>query len=800
MNNMQKNFKIKSALHAYADGGLVEKAKTDLSGRAAVIDNAVNAPPIAPIAPPAAKPVAPQNEDAARAAVGMAPKKNMLRTMLGLKHGGKVSGPGGPTEDKVPAMLSDGEYVLPADTVRHVGKDNLDALKDATHDPKVKSHGLRMAGGGMFDAEELLRRTGVPQGPSSPIGGDTAAPRSAPVGGGTPPPRFVPPTSAPVASAPATYERFGGAEYRNGAPAAAAPAAAAGEAAKTGLRGGLGKAADFMKSPVSNIAAPVARGAAGLVASAAPYVAAAGGIGGAIKSFEDLGNGERDRFNESLGFTQNPANLMDVMKGDVLRVLGNVGNSATGGMAGKVGQGLSSAFNGGTFADGFKEDRTISGAPGTAAPASPPVGDGSPAGPPVSLASRGTDNPQSSAFNPGLARAQPPADMNSPFARSGEVVNLGNFGGNANIYGQATNTRTGQPAPGGRVNSFSGQGPAPAPEDPLMTEIRSALRASQGGGANSGGGRGVSSNADAINSRYDRLAEQQQGWINESLRKNPTAGNIGGLLMAKYSRMNEQDRSSALNGDDAQSTARRGQEIQAETQANATRVNQQNNLMTQLSSLRNNQTTNAVSASNNAANNQRASAQFAAEQRNAGAKRIDESVSKLFPLPDGSGKYDLQKQQDFKRFLGSEDAADPQTGRKFIEMDPQTQENLTGQFQTMFDSRNKVRAAGASNTFFKPTTTERFLQPSSKTADMPFNSGEPQFFRDAAAGGGILKSADAKVSSWLPGGDDGRITYVGEGKDRRPVRNKDLFKNDDGSVNSDAYNLIKNGLRNVPGQ
>lgn len=53
----------------------------------------------------------------------------------GMKAGGEVSGPGGPTDDKVPAMLSDGEYVLPADTVEHIGKDNLDAVRAATHKP-----------------------------------------------------------------------------------------------------------------------------------------------------------------------------------------------------------------------------------------------------------------------------------------------------------------------------------------------------------------------------------------------------------------------------------------------------------------------------------------------------------------------------------------------------------------------------------------------------------------------------------------------------------------------------------------
>jgi hypothetical protein len=48
---------------------------------------------------------------------------------------GPVSGPGGPVDDKIPAMLSNGEYVLPADTVKKSGKGKLDKLVKDTHTP-----------------------------------------------------------------------------------------------------------------------------------------------------------------------------------------------------------------------------------------------------------------------------------------------------------------------------------------------------------------------------------------------------------------------------------------------------------------------------------------------------------------------------------------------------------------------------------------------------------------------------------------------------------------------------------------
>ena len=60
---------------------------------------------------------------------------------LGLADGGRVrprgfvAGKGTATSDSIPARLSNGEYVLPADTVRAVGVEALDALRESTHQP-----------------------------------------------------------------------------------------------------------------------------------------------------------------------------------------------------------------------------------------------------------------------------------------------------------------------------------------------------------------------------------------------------------------------------------------------------------------------------------------------------------------------------------------------------------------------------------------------------------------------------------------------------------------------------------------
>lgn len=61
------------------------------------------------------------------------------------KGKGPVDGPGGPVDDQIPAMLSDGEYVLPADTVEKVGVKKLDKLVKETHTPAAvqRKRGLK---------------------------------------------------------------------------------------------------------------------------------------------------------------------------------------------------------------------------------------------------------------------------------------------------------------------------------------------------------------------------------------------------------------------------------------------------------------------------------------------------------------------------------------------------------------------------------------------------------------------------------------------------------------------------------
>jgi len=53
----------------------------------------------------------------------------------GFKRGGEVDGPGTGTSDSIPARLSDGEYVIPADVVERLGVGFFDRLRAQFHTP-----------------------------------------------------------------------------------------------------------------------------------------------------------------------------------------------------------------------------------------------------------------------------------------------------------------------------------------------------------------------------------------------------------------------------------------------------------------------------------------------------------------------------------------------------------------------------------------------------------------------------------------------------------------------------------------
>jgi hypothetical protein len=379
---------------------------------------------------------------------------------LDLANGGKVKGKGGPTDDKVgPVALSNGEYVLPADTVKAVGRENLDKLRMATHDfvgtdgdgdDKLKDSKLRkMANGGTFyaDPEGVARRGQTSDLP--PI--DVAAPHT---------------TSS------------------------------------TQSGGSVNTAGEEPPSAFSKLRQTITTGGGlpgKLVRGSLPFAVLVGGS----NTIDDVKSGYNDRFSNSIDV--NP------VVGAGVRFLDNVGNAATFGLAGRLGRGLAGLAPGGEgFVKGFMSDsdrdqfyadkERQGGSPNNTAAQTQSLPTG------VSTSSAGlpaTPVQPNSYQSLRLAETGVPVDRQNlaPVIESdhrsllrmgggtpGQYVNLGSYGGNTNIYGTASR-------PGGRINSFVGVGPS----------------ASSGGSQGDQNMNGLNSVLRDTNARYDKLAEQLKG-------------------------------------------------------------------------------------------------------------------------------------------------------------------------------------------------------------------------------------------------------------------------------------------------
>lgn len=544
---------IDSALRRMADGGPVQQDVTGLRSRQSRLDAAIDGasggkPAPKAAAPAAAKPayrdpMAPIPNTVYPKVVPQKPK-GIMDKLFGMAHGGKVRGPGGPTDDKVgPIMLSDGEYVLPADTVDHIGKENLDELLDATHEPVKEKKGLRgMVNGGL--ADDL-------------VGNEIRNPRMA--------------KAVVQAAGEATPEARNAALRSGGYRAFDAGKAGLGQRVGNFLAstGSTAAEATLEKMGPARAAANMGGGRlGGFVRGGLP----AAGIAGAVESFQDLGNGRREASQRDLGV----ATPVGSVVADAARVMGNVGNAATFGLAGRLGRGISNATGGGSFIDGAMSDgtelsqqpqqsfantrsgsRSVPGILRSDAGNVMPVAPGTyqsnrlaEMGVPVDQQNQAPivlDRPNPNLANPDGRQAN---YLRTATGTPGQYQNLGSYGGDANIYGTASK-------PGGRIDTFKGVGAQSsatssqqaAPSNPIMDELRAALRSrgSGGGGGSFDNGR---SNADAINERFDKL--------NSGLESKYRSSKAGGNLAARQLEL-EGLRSKALEGDQDNLTEIRGQ-------------------------------------------------------------------------------------------------------------------------------------------------------------------------------------------------------------------------------------------------
>lgn len=188
-SKVTKQFEAKSTLRAYSEGGFIQSLRNAMgmgnnAERRSRIDAAVDkaAPPPPRTPPPPPQPEPPKKEfrfndggyvDPETVGVVAPGMKNggklraycsggMVPERMNMAKGGKVSGKGGPREDKVgPLMLSAGEYVLPAKTVEAVGgPEHLDQVVRETNDGRepgakvVKNGKIGAAAGGYLPGPE----------------------------------------------------------------------------------------------------------------------------------------------------------------------------------------------------------------------------------------------------------------------------------------------------------------------------------------------------------------------------------------------------------------------------------------------------------------------------------------------------------------------------------------------------------------------------------------------------------------------------------------------------------------------
>jgi len=523
---------------------------------------------------------------------------------FGLADGGKVKGKGGPTDDEVgPVMLSHGEYVLPADTVDIVGRDKLDALRLATHDfvddsnkPKV-SRLRKMADGGIV-VNELTDPASRRAFAQARVAINAGNPYGAQI--------FLNDTIPRASAAPAAAKAAAPAAAEAAAPAVA-NAGGAGAASTSRLGGAL--------RAISGVAGPA------LLAGSAAYNAitdspearnrAASGQEGAAGVASKLGSYLGSALSFGTSSPQDIGGMISAARGEGTGAYHSAPDAEKG-WARRLGDKYFPTESAKIMADGVKLTPAVQAR--------------------VDLLKRnGID--AGSMTGDDFTRARRLAEAASPGAPSPTSLNdaMGALRSGKEPGGGFTQTNV--PGIFGRKSSdpkndlgeYIGVGKPDPQEDPIMDEIRSALRGLTDGAGNRGGGGGGASigrgNASDINARYDRLAKQLSGMYSPKGQ-----GNLARRLLEL-----EQSRSNALDADARNQSALRGQDMQASTVANAANLQARMQALQTLGTAANQRSTQSAQA---LADQLKALQEAAAAERSAseaGVKDLDEYVKSAFP-------------------------------------------------------------------------------------------------------------------------------------------------------------------------
>lgn len=804
MNNMQKAFDKKSALRRIhmADGGLVDKAKTDIGSRAATIDNAEQAavaakPAPAPVAAPAPKPM---SEDAQRAAVGMAPKKGFLRSLLGMAEGGHVRGPGGPREDKVPAMLSNGEYVLPAKTVQHLGgPEELDELVQQTNDGRAprgneergERHGLRrMATGGAIEIDangrpmtngvnvlrgnqlatipgEVAQTPRIPGTSLVPTQPAPTQPAPTPPPAATPQPQVQPQPSA-AAPKPGMLSRVAGAGLRM--VGGALPTAIAQQGfndyeptdrsvpydATSQLRMLAGARQQFGEGNFSgaydtagNLGKSLGNS---LISTAADVGSGTAKVIDSVGGFFGQDVGAKKAFDQSIKDDPNFSPLIrpKIPGGGALQP----GSSQAG--AGR----------------GFVNPQTLGIGPGPEGLLNTNGGTPTDAAPSPRSLAQARYNSEHGVDAATQASAPVQGDLRSLKTQPGQFLNLGSFQGPDNIYGTSSK-------PGGRVNSFVGAGDPNRQETPQTIEavkkLQSDLAADKAKTAAQEEAQrqaqASQGNSGSINARFDAMANKVAGSYSPMGK-----GNESKRLLEI-----ETQRNNALEADARNNASIRGQNQQLQ-------IAQANNAVQargQDIQLQGHQTTlnqglaihrDTLGQQDRVFGNTVKQQAQAQEEQNVKDRTaaVDKLISRRFPDANKSGSPDGEKAIDYQNFIAKQD---PKLVDAYTKGNATQRDEALSTIDRLFETREKVNARGSSS--LRGNT--------SLDTVLPVGNARNVEFGDYWGQGSLPWSNLPRRAAAVVGADAGKVQQMSNGQ---VVPLNDLT-NDDSSVISNGKNASK---------
>ena len=610
--------------------------------------------------------------------------------------GGRVNGKGGRTDDKVgPVMLSDEEYVLPADTADAIGRDVLDQLRLHTHDfvsdkkesalrkqqgaadhladggspdwlEKGKALGQRaLAGAQQYGNQAIdyaksklpgLQQQAADYGRQGLAYGKQVGAQAADFARTNLNPDALRARAATVQKA-ATET---GAQLKDQFERAAYNPAERRQMAMDRVRAELGDrpvgsgqvnpqyrtpqtaapAAPVTPQPVQPKGPGVLSRAGSSLRSAvnSPLNKVSTGLAvgtSALQSgaqeLRDQESGYAKAFNESMGD-------MNAIGGSALRVLSGIGDNLTGGYATRVGQGISSMLGGESFSDGFNRatHREQFEAARQAAPATPAA--------PAETPSEPARPAAVPAANP-VPAAPAAASVETPQG----YTNLGNYGyGGPDILGTSTRAD-------GKLNSFTNVAPsrlrAPKDQAENINAIFDRMRHERG--------------TDWWARHGASLDAQRAGLLLENQRN--LTQNRGQDQMAQAADASAQLRAAEQNENAIQSRLRQA--------ANAGQLGS-----TMMKALMDND------LKKQELDIKRSS--MAQEQADKQAGQFDKAVDGMFIGADG--KADAKQAQAFRQFLGQSNLK--VDGKSFTNMTPQERLQNLAQARNMFDLMQRQNA------------------------------------------------------------------------------------------------------------